>query len=105
MDSIRARHSPRWFWIALIWSGVGLFDAAQNVFVMRAEGMHHAWVRLFVRLTMTWLPWALGTPLVLYLGRRYPPPRIRPVFAWAIHLAACAGIGLGSAGWVAGLDM
>ena len=28
--------------------GFGLIDATQTVFVMRAEGMHHAWVRLFV---------------------------------------------------------
>src|SRR5216683_2506593 len=104
MDSIRARHSPRWFWIALIWSGVGLFDATQNVFVMRAEGMHHAWARLFVRLVVAWLPWALATPVVLFLGRRYPPTKFRPVSTWGIHLGACAGIGLMYSVWVAGLD-
>ena len=94
----------QWFWSALIWSAVGLFDAAQNVFVMRAEGMHHAWVRLFVRLLISWLPWALATPVVLYLGRRYPPTKFRPVSTWGIHLGACALIGLLYSGWVAGLD-
>jgi len=88
----------------LIWSGVGLFDAAQNVFVMRAEGMHHAWVRLFVRLLISWLPWALATPVVLYLGRRYPPTKFRPISTWGIHLCACALIGLVYSAWVAGLD-
>ncbi len=104
MDAVRTWRSSQWFWVALIWSGVGLFDAAQNVFVMRAEGMHHAWGRLFLRLFIAWLPWALGTPLALYLGRRYPPTKLRPVFVWGIHLGACAGIGLAFAGWVAGLD-
>ena len=104
MESSYTRQSPRWFWIALIWSGVGLFDATQNVFVMRAEGMHHAWARLFVRLVIAWLPWALATPVVLVLGRRYPPTKFRPVSTWGIHLAACATIGLVYSAWVAGLD-
>jgi two-component sensor histidine kinase len=104
MNATRARQSPQWFWIALIWSGVGLFDATQNVFVMRAEGMHHAWVRLFVRLFMAWLPWALATPAVLLLGRRYSPTKFRPVSSWGIHVTACAVIGLVYSAWVAGLD-
>src|SRR5450631_175353 len=104
MDASPTRQSPRWFWIALIWSAVGLFDATQNVFVMRAEGMHHAWVRLFVRLFISWLPWALATPVVLFLGRRYPPTKFRPVYAWGIHLGACAAIGLVYSAWVGGLD-
>jgi two-component system LytT family sensor kinase len=103
MDAVRTRHS-KWFWSALIWSGVGLFDATQNVFVMRAEGMHHAWARLFLRLFIAWLPWALATPAVLSLGRRYPPTKFRPVSTWGIHLAVCAGIGLAFSAWVAGLD-
>src|SRR5450631_2760929 len=104
MDASPTRQSPRWFWIALIWSAVGLFDATQNVFVMRAEGMHHAWVRLFVRLFISWLPWALATPVVLFLGRRHPPTKFRPVYAWGIHLGACAAIGLVYSAWVGGPD-
>jgi len=67
--------SPRWFWIAALWSGFGLFDATQTVFVMRAEGMHHLWIRLFFTSLFSWLPWVLATPLVLRLGRRYPAAR------------------------------
>src|SRR5712692_3726634 len=102
MDAVRK--SSQWFWIALIWSAVGLFDATQNVFVMRAEGMHHAWLRLFVRLFIAWLPWALATPVVLFLGRRFPPTRFRPISTWGIHLAACGTIGLVYSAWVGGLD-
>jgi two-component system LytT family sensor kinase len=91
--------SPRWLWIAAIWSGVGLFDATQTVFVMRAEGMHHLWVRLYWTLLFSWLPWALATPLVLRLGRKYPPAQWRRLSTWVAHLAACAGIGLVYAGW------
>jgi len=104
MDTGRSSRRSQWFWSALIWSGVGLFDATQNVFVMRAEGMHHAWVRLFVRLLISWLPWALATPMVLYLGRRYPPTKVIPISNWGIHLGACALIGLVYSAWVVGLD-
>jgi two-component system LytT family sensor kinase len=93
--------SPRWFWIAAIWSGIGLFDATQNVFVMRAEGMHHFWIRLFFTLLFSWLPWALATPLALRLVRRYPAAQWRRLSTWLVHLAACAAIGLVYAGWIA----
>jgi two-component system, LytTR family, sensor kinase len=96
--------SPRWFRIAAIWLGVGLFDATQNVFVMRAEGMHHRWVQLFATLLLSWLPWALATPLVLRLGRRYPAACWKRLSTWGAHLAACAVIGLVSAAWIAAME-
>jgi two-component system, LytTR family, sensor kinase len=100
MDASRLRsESPRWLWIAAIWCGIGLFDATQTVFVMRAEGMHHYWLRLFFTLLVSWLPWALATPLALRLGRRYPPAQWRRVSTWLTHLAACAAIGLVYAFW------
>ena len=59
MDISPARSpASRWIWIASIWTGFGLIDATQTVFVMRSEGMHHAWVRLFVLTAAPFLPWA-----------------------------------------------
>ena len=37
-----------WVEIGALWLGVGLIDACQTVFPMRAQGMHHAWAALFV---------------------------------------------------------
>jgi two-component system, LytTR family, sensor kinase len=91
----------RWLWIAWIWIGIALFSAVQYVLVMRAERMNHSWTRLFATLLLSWLVWALATPFVLRLGRQYPPVRFRPISTWLIHLAACAIIGLISAGWEA----
>ncbi len=96
--------SPPWLWIASIWFGVGLFDATQNVVVMRSEGMHHAWPQLFVTLLVSWLPWILATPFVMRLGRRCPPVRLRPFSTWVRHIAACATIGLVAAAWIAWLE-
>jgi two-component system, LytTR family, sensor kinase len=93
--------SRRWLWIAVIWSAIGLFDEAQNVFVMRAKGIDHYWTRLFATLLFSWLPWMLEAPLVLRLSRRYPPTRRPRASVWAAHLGACAGIGPAFAAWVA----
>lgn len=102
MDTTSRRSdSPRWFWIAAFWCGIGLFDATQNVFVMRAEGMHHYWYRLFFTLFIAWLPWALATPLALRLSHRYPPNNLRRPSTWIAHGAACAIVGLAYAAWLA----
>jgi two-component system, LytTR family, sensor kinase len=105
MNTTRPRsHSPHWYWIATIWAAVGLFDATQNVFVMRAEGMHHNWGRLFIYLLIGWLPWALATPIVFRLSRRYPPMQWKPISTWIRHLAMCLAIGFLSSAWTATLD-
>jgi two-component system LytT family sensor kinase len=101
-------HLPKsrlWLWIASIWFGIGLFDATQTVFVMRSEGMHHAWARLFFAMVVAWLPWALATPLVLRLASRVPPGKLRPFFTWLTHLSAAATIGLASAAWMGWLEL
>ncbi len=103
-NSRRAR-SHRWIWIVSIWLGFGLVDAAQTVFVMRGEGMHHAWGRLFWTCVAGWIPWALATPLGLWLGRRFPPVKLRPVRTWVVHLVACAGVGLIFSAFMAWMDI
>jgi two-component sensor histidine kinase len=94
----------RYMWIAAIWFGVGLFDATQTVFTMRAAGMHHAWVRLFFTLLFAWAPLALATPVILRLGRRYPPVRPWAFSSWLVHLAVCGLLCMVSAAWTAGFE-
>src|SRR5206468_3894295 len=67
---------------------------------MRAEGMHHAWGSLFFTLLIAWLPWALATPLVLWLARRFPPAQWRRPSTWAVHLTATASVGAIDAAWI-----
>jgi signal transduction histidine kinase len=95
----------RWFWIASIWFGFALFGALQTVFVMRSEGMHHAWLKLFVTTLLSWLPWALATPLILRLGQKYPPVGLKPFWMWPSHIAACIAVGLAFSWWSAGLEV
>jgi two-component system LytT family sensor kinase len=96
--------SRQLLWIALIWSSIGLFEATQTVFTMRAEGMHHAWVRLFFTLLLGWLPLIALTPVVLQLGRRYPPVQLHPLSTWVIHLSACVALCAIATAWGSALE-
>src|SRR5580698_6868642 len=103
ISSTRGRHFS-WAWIALLWAGLGIFDAAQNVFGMWEAEMHHSWAKLFLVLTFNWVPWALATPLVAYLGRRFPVSW-SSVGSWAVHLSAAAAIDVVSAAWGSVLEL
>jgi two-component system, LytTR family, sensor kinase len=97
----RAVHPANWPWVAAIWLGVGLIDAGQTVFPMRAQGMHHAWMPLFVMLVVSWLPWALSTPFLMNLARRYPLIHAPDTQAAAMHLGALMGVSAATAAWSA----
>jgi two-component sensor histidine kinase len=103
VSSISARQ--RWLpvhllWIGIFWLAFGVVDAMQTVLIMHAEGMHHAWVKLFIVTIISWLPWAIATPFIMELGRRFPPTKLRPITGWITHIAACAAIALTYSGWV-----
>ena len=91
--------SVNWAAFAAVWTGVAVFDATQTVAVMHAEGMHHAWARLFFCVVLSWMPWALATPVILSLGRRYPL-NFKASWKWLVHLGACIGISFLSSLWI-----
>jgi signal transduction histidine kinase len=101
---MQAASIPRWIWIACIWLAIGLFDATQTVYSMRAQGMHHAWGALFLTLLLFWVTWAVATPLIVRLGRRYPPVRVKPLSTWYMHVAVVTAIGVVGAAWNAALE-
>ena len=68
---------------------------------MRAQGMHHAWVALFVMLVAAWVPWALATPLVMNLARRYPLFHTPTAAGLLSHAAMLLAISLVTAAWYA----
>jgi two-component system, LytTR family, sensor kinase len=59
----------RWLFLAELWSAGALIDASQTVLVMHAESRHHPWFPLFATDLVSWLPWALATPLISRLPR------------------------------------
>lgn len=85
IEDIRA-DSPRWIGIASIWFGFGLIDGLETVFVMRSEGMHHAWLILFAVVVFSWLPWIVATPLILRLSRKFPLVKPISILTWIVHV-------------------
>ena len=92
-----------WRKTACAWLALGLFDATQTVISMRAMGMHHAWLTLFIVSVLSWAIWAVFTPIPLALLRRFPLPSRGPR-AWLVHGAACLAIGVAWAAWTATLE-
>lgn len=98
--------SNSWRWIAAMWCAGGLFEASQSVLILRfAERRDHAWLPLFATELATWLLWALATPWVISLARRYPITRRTPVRTVAVHLAAFATISVVAEAWSATLQV
>jgi len=104
-DTPSHTESTSWLWIAAVWSGIGLFDATQTVFTMRSQGMHHAWLQLYVTQLLGWLPWALATPVAMVVGRRYPPNRVKSPSTWLVHLSAALGVNFAWATWMTSLEV
>lgn len=104
--SNRGAQTSRWRWIAAIWFVGGLFEASQAVLIMRfGEGRRHAWLPLFITELAIWLPWALLTPWVIGLARRYPIARGTMVRSVAVHLAAFVTISVVAEAWSAALQV
>src|ERR1700722_1442773 len=88
-----------WIWIAAIWSAAALFDASQTLLTMHLVGVGKAWLRPFLIVFISWLPWALATPFVIELARRWPIVRGEILKAMSLHLAAFAAISAAAEGW------
>jgi two-component system, LytTR family, sensor kinase len=88
-------------WIAAIWCAGALFDASQTILVMHAVGSGRAWFPPFAIEFLSWLPWALATPLVIELARRRPMVRGEIQKATSLHLLAFAALSATAEGWSA----
>ncbi len=92
----RFKLAPK-LWIPIAWLAFALADAAKTVGSMHAEGMHHYWAMLFTIEVLSWLPWAVGSPLIVWLADRLS--NVKPALAWSGHLVAAAVIGLAYTAW------
>jgi two-component system LytT family sensor kinase len=104
-DTCTGLRPTRWRWIAALWCAGALFDASQTVLIMHAEGKHHNWLPLFGTELVSWLPWALATPLIIRLARRHPIIRGMSVRTVAVHLAAFAVVSAVAEAWSAVLQV
>lgn len=104
-DTSRSSRRNLWLWIAAVWVTGGLFDASQTVLIMHAEGNRHPWQPLFAVEFVSWLPWALLTPLVIRLARRFPIARAASPAVFGVHLAAFILVSAVSEAWNAALQV
>jgi two-component system, LytTR family, sensor kinase len=89
-----------------MWCAGGVFEASQAVLIMRfGERRDAAWLPLFATELAIWLPWALATPWVIGLARRYPIVRDTTVRAVAVHLVTFAMISVVAEAWSALLQV
>lgn len=94
--SVRFRLA-RQLWIPIAWVAFALADAAKTVASMRVEGMHHYWWFLFAIEALTWLPWAVGSPFIVWLADRLRG--VRPAVEWGVHILAAIGMDLAYTAW------
>jgi signal transduction histidine kinase len=97
--------STGWRWIAGIWFAYGLCDACQTVLSMHADGKHLRWLSVFATDLASWLPWALATPLVIAMARRYPLVRGTSARSICKHLVVFAIVSAVADSWFAGLQV
>jgi signal transduction histidine kinase len=79
----------KWAVIAGFWLFFGLLNASQLYFGLRMENFSVPLGRMFATQVLAWGAWALLTPLVLWLGRRFPIERTARARALMVHIPAC----------------
>lgn len=104
MEAHTGVRSNRWLWIAGIWCAGALFDASQTVLFMHSLGKQHTGL-IFGTELLSWVPWMLATPYVIYLARRYPLFPDVTLRTAAVHIAAFAMISLAADAWFSILQM
>jgi signal transduction histidine kinase len=99
MTIMNRERSTRLLWIAAIWCAGALVDASVTVLVLQKEHPHRVWLPLFATELISWLPWALATPFVVGLARRYQITRTTTLRTFAVHLAAFVAISVVAGTW------
>lgn len=68
---LRRNRYLKWVAVLGIWIVLGLIYAGPIYLEVRSEGMTHSATRIFGWGILTWSVWALLTPAIVWLGRRY----------------------------------
>ena len=77
------------------WTALGLLYTSQLYIGLRLEGMNHAlWRLLLWQMVGCWYGWFVFTPLILWLGKRFPIERSTWKRHLPLHLFACCLLAL-----------
>jgi hypothetical protein len=102
-DARPPARATRWTWIAGIWCAGALFGASQTILVMHAMVGHGAWFKPFVIAFVSWLPWALATPVIVAVARSWPIAGGVFLKTASAHLLTFAVISMMAGAWAAAL--
>jgi sensor histidine kinase YesM len=90
MDAVADTATPRirWGLILAVWTAYGLFNSAQQHLSYSLSGSTPPpwWVSFLLQMPFAYI-WALATPGILWLGRRFPLERGRWATSLAVHIA------------------
>jgi hypothetical protein len=86
---MRRRKALKWGVIAGFWLFFGLLNASQLYFGLLMENFPVPVGRMFAAQVIAWGAWAPLTPLVLWLGRRFPVERASLGRGLSVHVPAC----------------
>jgi len=82
---------PLWLIIFGFWTLFAFLNANQIYFEMlHNPNMHHSWWRIAFWQLVIWFLWGFLSPLILYLGRRFPVEGHAKIKGLLIHLVTCA---------------
>jgi two-component system LytT family sensor kinase len=85
----RKARSLKWIVIVGFWTFFGLLNATQLYLGLRMEGMRLPLWRVFATDLLGWWPWIPATPIVLWMGRRFPIERRTWWRVLPVHLLVC----------------
>jgi two-component system, LytTR family, sensor kinase len=88
-DGWRRNRLLKWAIIVGFWTFFGLLNASQLYLGVLMEGIKLPFWRVVATNLLGWWPWIPATPIVLWLGRRFPVERGTWWRVLPIHLLAC----------------
>lgn len=82
--------SMRWDMVFVVWTAYGLLSSAQHhVSYVMTRGISLPWsLSLLINMPVAW-GWALATPAIIWLGRRFRFERGRWPLSVLVHVSAC----------------
>jgi two-component system LytT family sensor kinase len=99
--AMSSRRGLVWAASFCFWTALGLLYTSQLYVGMRLEGMQHSFWRLLVwQLGGCWYVWFLATPVILWLGRRFPLERAAWRVGLSVHILASTAFSLIHTAWV-----
>lgn len=95
-----SRVSRRWFLILGFWTFIGLLESSKAYVTMELRGLPVGWATVLIGNLPWWYLWALLTPVVFLLGRRFRivPLQWRGLLAHVTAAVIASGLHLAAAG-------